>query len=96
MVSHSAYYEFAAYHVDYMKRAIPIAAFILLTASFVCSQELNEIPKYGGIKKTPELVQSDSEFIETMVKLFGSRDKAADDAIVTFRRFAARARKHLH
>jgi tetratricopeptide (TPR) repeat protein len=36
---------------------------------------------YGGIQKVPELVRIDNEFVDNMVRTFGSRDKAADDAI---------------
>ena len=54
---------------------------LLMTASVICSQELNEIPKYGGIKKTPEMIRIDQKFVDAMVQDFGSRDKAADDAI---------------
>jgi len=65
-----------------MNRAILIAAFVLLAPAFIYSQELdNEIPKYGGINRTPEQVQADHKFIDQMLQHFGSRDKAADDAI---------------
>jgi Flp pilus assembly protein TadD len=65
-----------------MKRAILIVAFILLGPSLIYAQLLdNEIPKYGGIKRTPEQAQADQKFIDHMVQHFGSRDKAADDAI---------------
>jgi tetratricopeptide (TPR) repeat protein len=65
-----------------MKRAILIVAFVLLGPSVIYPQLLdNEIPKYGGIKRTPEQAQADQKFIDSMVQRFGNRDKAADDAI---------------
>jgi len=65
-----------------MKRAILIAAFVLLCPFVIYSQLLdNEIPKYGGIKRTPEQAQADQKFTDYMVQRFGNRDKAADDAI---------------
>ena len=64
-----------------MKRAILLLAFLLLPNAVSYSQELNERPMYGGIKKTPEMNRIDQKFIDGMVQTFGSRDKAADDAI---------------
>src|SRR6266852_3544530 len=64
-----------------MKKAISVVVFLLVATSFIYAQEFNEIPKYGRIKKTPEMVRIDNEFIDYMVQHFGSRDKAADDAI---------------
>jgi tetratricopeptide (TPR) repeat protein len=64
-----------------MKKTIFLLLLLLLTTSVVRSQELNERPMYGGIKKTPEMVRIDNEFVDYMVRTFGSRDKAADDAI---------------
>ena len=46
---------------------------------------------YGGIKKTPEMIRADSEFVDYMVRTFGSRDKAADDAIRRGFEFLAKA-----
>lgn len=65
-----------------MKRAILIVAVVLLAPSFVYSQLYdNEIPKYGGIPRTPQQAESDQKFIEFMVQRLGTRDKAADEAI---------------
>ena len=65
-----------------MKRAILIVAVVLLAPSFVYSQLFdNEIPKYGGLKRTPEQAKADQKFIDSMVQRFGTRDRAADDAI---------------
>ena len=64
-----------------MKRTFLLLSLLLLATPFVYSQELNERPMYGGIKKTPEMIGIDNEFIDYMVRTFGSRDKAADDAI---------------
>jgi len=74
-----------------MKKAIIVLTFLLLTTSFICSQELNERPMYGGIQKTPEMVRIDKEFVDYMVRTFGSRDKAADDAIRRGFEFLAKA-----
>ena len=74
-----------------MKRLLLVVAFLLVTTPLNYSQELNEIPKYGGIKKTPEMVRIDNEFIDYMVKHFGSRDTAADDAIRRGFAFLAKA-----
>jgi tetratricopeptide (TPR) repeat protein len=65
-----------------IKRTMLIIVFALFASLFTCSQELdNEIPKYGGLKRTPEQIQADRKFIDFMVQKFGSHDKAADDAI---------------
>jgi tetratricopeptide (TPR) repeat protein len=66
-----------------MKRLISVVALLLVAAHFIHAQDLqpNEIPKYGGIKKTPEMIRNDQKFIDGMIQDFGSRDKAADDAI---------------
>ena len=65
-----------------MKIVLLALAFLLLAPSYMRAQLLdNEIPKYGGLKRTPEQLEADKKFIDTMVKHFGSRDKAADDAI---------------
>jgi tetratricopeptide (TPR) repeat protein len=64
-----------------MKKLILILTWIILSGSFIFCQELNETPMYGGIKKTAEMVRIDNRFIDGMVQQFGSRDKAADDAI---------------
>jgi len=74
-----------------MKRLLLVVAFLLVATPLNYSQELNEIPKYGGIKKTPEMVRIDNEFIDYMVKHFGSRDTAADDAIRRGFAFLAKA-----
>jgi len=72
-------------------KAIIVLTFLLFTTSFVYSQELNERPMYGGIQKTPEMVRIDKEFVDYMVRTFGSRDKAADDAIRRGFEFLAKA-----
>jgi len=66
-----------------MKRLIFVVALLLVAAHLIHAQDLqpNEIPKYGGIKKTPEMVLMDEKFIDAMVQEFGSRDKAAADMI---------------
>ena len=64
-----------------MKRVILVLTLLFLATTFSYSQELNETPRYGGIKKTPEMVRIDQKFVDEMVRTFGSRDKAADDAI---------------
>jgi tetratricopeptide (TPR) repeat protein len=65
-----------------MKRAILVVAVLLLAPSFVYSQLYdNEIPKYGGIPRTPQQAEADRKFIESMVQRFATHDKAADDAI---------------
>jgi len=64
-----------------MKRTILILAFLLVPNALSYSQELNERPMYGGIQKTPEMSRFDQKFVDGMVQTFGSRDKAADDAI---------------
>jgi len=65
---------------DKMKKVFLVLT-LILSAPFIFSQELNETPMYGGIKKTAEMVSIDNEFIDYMVQRFGNRDKAADDAI---------------
>ncbi len=46
---------------------------------------------YGGIKKTPEMIRTDNEFVDYMVRTFGSHDKAADDALQRGFAFLAKA-----
>ena len=46
---------------------------------------------YGGIQKTPEMNRIDQKFVDGMVQTFGSRDKAADDAIRRGFEFLAKA-----
>ncbi|HYX72796.1 MAG TPA: hypothetical protein VE732_08495 [Nitrososphaera sp.] len=64
-----------------MYKSILIAVLILTVSGFSSAQDLNEIPMYGGKQKPPELVKADEEFVEFMVKQFGSREAASDDAI---------------
>jgi len=74
-----------------MKKAISLLGFVLVASAFIYSQELNERPMYGGIQKTPEMIRIDKEFVDYMVRTFGSRDKAADDAIRRGFEFLAKA-----
>jgi tetratricopeptide (TPR) repeat protein len=78
-----------------MKRIVLLLTVFFLAAPVVCPQELNERPMYGGIKKTAEMVRADNEFIDYMVRTFGSRDKAADDAIRRGFEFLAKADWHM-
>ena len=65
-----------------MSRVLLIAIVLLFSPVSIYSQELdNEIPKYGGLQRTPEQAEADRKFIDAMLGHFGSRDKAADDAI---------------
>lgn len=64
-----------------MCKSVLIAGLILTAFCFANAQELNEIPMYGGRPKPPELVKADEKFVEFMVKRFGNREAASDDAI---------------
>ena len=74
-----------------MKTLVLLLTLLSCAAPATYSQELNERPMYGGIKKTPEMIRADNEFVDYMVRTFGSRDKAADDAIRRGFEFLAKA-----
>jgi tetratricopeptide (TPR) repeat protein len=76
---------------DNMKRFVLLLTLLSCATSFIYSQELNERPMYDGINKTPEMIRADNDFVDYMVRTFGSRDKAADDAIRRGFEFLAKA-----
>ncbi|HPI91893.1 MAG TPA: hypothetical protein PK350_02095 [Deltaproteobacteria bacterium] len=65
-------------HIRYF--VITIAAIIIAAASCAIAQSLNELPMYGGIKKTSEQKDADQDYINTMVKACGSRERGAQEA----------------
>ena len=75
-----------------LNKTILIVVLVLSGASGAYPQLFdNEIPKYGGIKRTPEQARADQEFIDFMVQRLGNRDKAADEAIRRGFEFLAQA-----
>lgn len=69
-----------------MKRIIIVTVLFLIGSGIFLScanyqdKNTNEIPMYGGIPKTPEQQAIDNEFIESVVKQFGSKEVAAQNA----------------
>jgi tetratricopeptide (TPR) repeat protein len=64
-----------------MKKPILIIVLFFGVTLTSNAQNLNEIPMYGGKPKPPALIQVDKEFVDTIVKKFGSREAASDHAI---------------
>jgi tetratricopeptide (TPR) repeat protein len=64
-----------------MKKVILSLAVLFAVTCFSHAQEINELPMYGGKQKTADEIRADSVFVAWAVKAFGSREKAADDAV---------------
>lgn len=45
------------------------------------SEDISLLPKYGGVKKTQAQIDADQEFIDGLVKEFGSREAAYSNAV---------------
>jgi tetratricopeptide (TPR) repeat protein len=59
--------------------------FLLIVVSLFCSgcgkTPINEIPMYGGIEFTSEQKEINDKFIQAVVKQYGNRKAAAEDAV---------------
>lgn len=59
---------------------------LMMTLSVTCYAQNkippNELPMYGGIKKTPMMLEADQKFIDSTVKQFGSREAASRQIMI--------------
>ena len=59
----------------------PAAANHGASGALSSSAAVNEVPFFAGVKKTPEQLKADSEFVELAIKEKGSRAAAADHLV---------------